>query len=261
MDGPYSTAESSLYALSVTRECKPEGFFKPDVETRQAERRWWRVAGSRPHLGDFLFKIPVESFDVDGGACRHSSTTKKIVYNAPQLSRIGFVGRHLVAPEISWLSVTQLSTGATLGVPRSLGGGGLADSGGGVDARLRHERGGRCSAVRRGVGALDATCNDALHRGTLCQTTGLIMPRNYIQEAQLSPSDRAMRLVSSNLANYHATVQKLLIRQVLTKPMVCSWRFSWRQCVINKPTTVELCRPISPVYRRLAVAKFFKSTM
>ena len=32
-----------------------------------------------------------------------------------------------------------------------------------------------------------------------------------IQEAQLSPSDRAMRLVSSNLANYHATVQKLLI--------------------------------------------------
>ena len=40
------------------------------------------------------------------------------------------------------------------------------------------------------------------------------------QEAQLSPSDRAMRLVGSNLANYHATVQKLLIRQVLTKPMV-----------------------------------------
>ena len=40
------------------------------------------------------------------------------------------------------------------------------------------------------------------------------------QEAQLSPSDRAMRLVSSNLASYHETVQKLLIRQVLTKPMV-----------------------------------------
>ena len=40
------------------------------------------------------------------------------------------------------------------------------------------------------------------------------------QEAQLSLSDRAMRLVSSNIANYHATVQKLLIRQVLTKPMV-----------------------------------------
>ena len=36
----------------------------------------------------------------------------------------------------------------------------------------------------------------------------------------LSPSDRAMRLVSSNLANCHATVQKLLIRQVLNKLMV-----------------------------------------
>jgi len=44
--------------------------------------------------------------------------------------------------------------------------------------------------------------------------------RPRIQEAQLSTSDRAMRLVSSNLANYHATVQKLLIRQVLTKPTV-----------------------------------------
>jgi len=41
-----------------------------------------------------------------------------------------------------------------------------------------------------------------------------------IQEAQLSPSDRAMRLVSSNLVNCHATVQKLLIRQVPIKPMV-----------------------------------------
>ena len=100
------------------------------------------------------------------------------------------------------------------------------------------------------------------------------------QEAQLSPSDRTMHLVSSNLlANYRATMQKLLIWQVLTKPMVWSWRFSWRQCVINvctqlrrdrvalivspgvinKPTTDELC--ISPVYRRLAVVKFSKFTL
>jgi len=43
----------------------------------------------------------------------------------------------------------------------------------------------------------------------------------YIQqEAQLSPSDRTMRLVSGNLANCHATVQKLLIRPVLTELMV-----------------------------------------
>jgi len=41
-----------------------------------------------------------------------------------------------------------------------------------------------------------------------------------LQEDQLSPSDRAMRLVSCNLANCHATVQKLLMRQVLTKLMV-----------------------------------------
>jgi len=40
------------------------------------------------------------------------------------------------------------------------------------------------------------------------------------QVAQLSPSDRAMRFVSSNVANYHATVKKLPIRQVLTKPIV-----------------------------------------
>ena len=49
-----------------------------------------------------------------------------------------------------------------------------------------------------------------------------------------------MRLVTSNLANYHATVQKLPIRQVLTKPMVWSWRFSSRQCVINKPAQQAL---------------------
>ena len=41
-----------------------------------------------------------------------------------------------------------------------------------------------------------------------------------LQEAQLSPRDRAMRRVNRNLANCHATVQKLLIRQVLTKSMV-----------------------------------------
>ena len=41
-----------------------------------------------------------------------------------------------------------------------------------------------------------------------------------MQEAPLSPRDRAMRRVSSNLASCHATVQKLLIRQILTKSMV-----------------------------------------
>ena len=51
-----------------------------------------------------------------------------------------------------------------------------------------------------------------------CATSRL--PSSNKQEAQLSPSDRAMRLVSSNLASCNAIVQKLLIRQVLTKLMV-----------------------------------------
>ena len=88
---------------------------------------------------------------------------------------------------------------------------------------------------------------------------GWAFTRKVEQEAQLSPSDRAMRLVSSNLDNYHATVQ-LLIWQVLTKPMVWSWRFSWRQCVINKPMTVELW--IYHLYTDdLLWRNFLKSTM
>jgi len=55
----------------------------------------------------------------------------------------------------------------------------------------------------------------------------------FYKEAQLSPRDRAMRRVNWNLANCHTTVQKLLIRQLLTKSMVWSWRFSLRQCVID----------------------------
>jgi len=40
---------------------------------------------------------------------------------------------------------------------------------------------------------------------------------NSSQEAQLSPRDHAMRRVSRNLASCHATVQKLLARQVLNQ--------------------------------------------
>ena len=47
-----------------------------------------------------------------------------------------------------------------------------------------------------------------------------VVNRMKVQEAQLSPRHRAMRRVNGNLANCHATVQKLLIRQVLTKSMV-----------------------------------------
>ena len=69
-----------------------------------------------------------------------------------------------------------------------------------------------------------------------------------IQEAQLSPRDRAMRRVNWNRANCHATVQKLLIRQVLTESMVRSWRFSRRQCVIdNVHSTMTRGSPLSQV--------------
>ena len=40
------------------------------------------------------------------------------------------------------------------------------------------------------------------------------MAHGLLQEAQLSPRDRAMRRVNWNLANCHATMQKLLIRQL-----------------------------------------------
>ena len=63
------------------------------------------------------------------------------------------------------------------------------------------------------------------------QATSIRLPS--WQEAQLSPRDRARRRVNWNLASCHATVQKLLIRQVLTKSMVWSWRFHRRQCVID----------------------------
>jgi len=52
-------------------------------------------------------------------------------------------------------------------------------------------------------------------------STGALL---YKQKAQLSPRDRAMRRVSRNLANCHATVQKLLVRQVLNQvSVVANW--------------------------------------
>ena len=53
------------------------------------------------------------------------------------------------------------------------------------------------------------------------------------QEAQLSPRDCAMRLVSWKLANCYVTVQKLLVRQVLDKSKLWSWRVTVGRCVIN----------------------------
>jgi len=56
------------------------------------------------------------------------------------------------------------------------------------------------------------------------------------QEAQLSLRDRTMRRVSWNLANCHATVQKLLVQQVLNKSKLWSRRVKVGRCVINMCT-------------------------
>jgi len=76
------------------------------------------------------------------------------------------------------------------------------------------------------------TCNSSVHSATVTPTQSLVLrPLLYTegasqntQEAQLSPRDRAMRRVSWNLANCHATVQKLLVRQVLNQiSAVANW--------------------------------------
>jgi len=70
-----------------------------------------------------------------------------------------------------------------------------------------------CAQRRSDIACCNGTVSTSLHSSSKARDV-------QKQDAQLSPSDRAMRLVSSNLANCHATVQKLLIRQVLTKLMV-----------------------------------------
>jgi len=52
------------------------------------------------------------------------------------------------------------------------------------------------------------------------------------QEAQLSPRDRAMRRVSGNLANCHATAE----RQVVNKSKLWSWTVKVGRCVVNMCT-------------------------
>ena len=71
---------------------------------------------------------------------------------------------------------------------------------------------------------VDRAATDA---GTVADMTATRTRSSAIAEG---PRDASCQL---KFANSNATVQKLLIRQVLTKSMVCSWRFSRRQCVID----------------------------
>ena len=83
------------------------------------------------------------------------------------------------------------------------------------------------------------------------------------QQAQLSPTDRAMRRVCWNLANCHATVQKLLVRQVLNQvSAVANWPArqnravdsTWRSVrwtiVVERRTSLT---DDGPVYHALSV--------
>jgi len=59
------------------------------------------------------------------------------------------------------------------------------------------------------------------------------------QEAQLSPRDRAMRRVSCILANCHATVQKLLVQQVLNQVSAVA------NCTVRQNRAVDsACRSV-----------------
>jgi len=74
------------------------------------------------------------------------------------------------------------------------------------------------------------TCRN-VSRGTLY----LLSKPGYFcqikQEAQLSPRDRAMRRVSWNLANCHATVQKLLVQVLNQVSAVANWPVRQRRAV------------------------------
>jgi len=112
---------------------------------------------------------------------------------------------------------------------------------------------------------------------SVCQSVCLSQVAVILQEAQLLPRDRAMRQLKScqlprNSAETTCTtspeqieVMKLvgysgaMCNKHVHSTMTRSSRFHCPTGVINKPTKDKLW--MSPVYRRLAVAKFSKYTM
>jgi len=111
-----------------------------------------------------------------------------------------------------------------------------------------------------------------------CDFCVTVLCQVVYQEAQLSPRDRTMRHVSCNLPTATQQCRNYLYDKSWTNrshkldsytgtmcdkhvhsTMTRSSHFHCPIGVINKPTTGVLW--ISPVYRRLAVAKFSKSTM
>ena len=102
---------------------------------------------------------------------------------------------------------------------------------------------------------IDVTRSSAIAEGprdASCQLKSCQLPHNSVETTcKTSPEQtEVMKLkgLGGPMCNKH-------VHSTVTRPS----RFHCLIGVINKSTTVELC--ISPVYRRLAVAKFSKSTM
>ena len=89
-------------------------------------------------------------------------------------------------------------------------------------------------------------------RDASCQLKSCQLPRN---SAETTCTTRPEQIDIMKLEDYSGPMCNKHVHSTMTR----SSRYLCLIGVINKPTTVELC--ISPVYRRLAVANFFKSTM
>ena len=89
-------------------------------------------------------------------------------------------------------------------------------------------------------------------RDTPCQLKSCQLPRN---SAETTSTTSPEQMQVTKLEDYSGSMYNKHVHSTMTR----SSRFHCLIGVINKPTTDELC--ISPVYRRLAVAKFSKSTM
>ena len=89
-------------------------------------------------------------------------------------------------------------------------------------------------------------------RDASCQLKSCQLPRN---SAETTCTTRPEQIEVMKLQGYSGPMCNKHVHSTMTR----SSRYLCLIGVINKPTTVELC--ISPVCRRLAVAKFFKSTM
>jgi len=89
-------------------------------------------------------------------------------------------------------------------------------------------------------------------RDALCQLKSCQLPRNSAETICMTSPEQ---IEVMKLEGYSGAMCNKHVHSNMTR----SSRFHCPIGVINKPTTVELC--ISPVYRRLAVVKFSKSTM